>query len=153
MVLAGCSHNSTTSKDNAQNTPQDNPQNTPQDNPQDNPDNSQDNNQQDDTSPTIQETQQTKTFVLTGENFKFMMNGVDNPTLRVNKGDKVVINFQSTDGFHDWTLDEFKAATSKVNSPGSASVEFIADKTGTFEYYCSIGQHRANGMKGAFIVE
>ena len=32
-------------------------------------------------------------------------------------------------------------------------VEFTVDKTGTFEYYCSVGQHRANGMVGNLIVE
>lgn len=94
-----------------------------------------------------------KTFVLTGENFKFMMDSVDNPELKVKQGDKVRIEFTSTGGFHDWTLDEFNAATNKVNEGQSAFVEFVADKKGTFEYYCSVGSHRANGMKGVFVVE
>jgi plastocyanin len=29
----------------------------------------------------------------------------------------------------------------------------VADKKGTFEYYCSVGQHRALGMKGKLVVE
>ncbi len=36
---------------------------------------------------------------------------------------------------------------------GKTFVEFTADKKGTFEYYCSVGEHRVNGMKGKFIVE
>ena len=94
-----------------------------------------------------------KTFVLTGENFKFFMDGVENPELRVKEGDKVMIKFTSTSGFHDWKLDDFNAATEKVNDGGSTSVEFIANKRGTFEYYCSVGQHRAQGMKGSLIIE
>jgi len=94
-----------------------------------------------------------KVFSLTGEEFKFVMNGVDNPNIIVNEGDKVRIEFASTQGFHDWVLDEFDATTEKVNEGDSTSVEFIADKKGTFEYYCSVGQHRANGMKGIFIVQ
>jgi|SRR3989344_6946697 len=95
-----------------------------------------------------------KTFVLTGENFKFSMDGVDNPQIKVRQGDRVRIEFKSTQGFHDWILDEFGAATEKVrDTDGMTFVEFTADKKGTFEYYCSVGEHRANGMKGVFVVE
>jgi len=39
-------------------------------------------------------------------------------------------------------------------TPGTpTSVTFVADKTGTFEYYCSVGNHRAQGMVGKLIVE
>lgn len=94
-----------------------------------------------------------RTFVLTGENFKFVMNGVNNPDIVVNKGDKVRIEFSSTQGFHDWVVDEFNAATQQVRDTDEATfVEFTADKAGTFEYYCSVGEHRANGMKGNLIV-
>ncbi|MEK6792398.1 MAG: plastocyanin/azurin family copper-binding protein [Nanoarchaeota archaeon] len=95
-----------------------------------------------------------KTFVVTGENFKFVVNGASNPDIKVNKGDRVRIEFTSTKGFHDWVVDEFDVATKQVrDSDGMTYVEFIADKIGTFEYYCSVGQHRANGMKGNLIVK
>jgi len=93
------------------------------------------------------------TFTLTGENFKFLMNGEEAPELRVNVGDKVKIEFTSTDGFHDWVVDEFDAATSRVQTGETTSVTFVADQAGTFEYYCSVGSHRANGMFGNLIVE
>jgi len=96
---------------------------------------------------------ETKTFVITGENFKFVMNGQEAPELRVKQGDTVRIEFSSIDGFHDWVVDEFGAATERVNTGGSTSVEFVADKKGTFEYYCSVGEHRAMGMKGNLVVE
>ena len=91
---------------------------------------------------------QTKTFNITGKNFSFSVNEI-----RVKKGGKVKINFTSTDGLHDWVVDEFAARTTRVNTGDSASVEFIADKTGTFEYYCSVSIHRQAGMKGKLIVE
>lgn len=95
-----------------------------------------------------------KTFILTGENFKFVMDGQDNPEIKVKQGDKVRIEFSSTQGFHDFVIDEFDAATQQVrDTDGSTYVEFTADKKGTFEYYCSVGEHRANGMWGNFIVE
>ena len=92
-------------------------------------------------------------FAVTGENFKFVVDGTDNPDIRVKQGDTVRIEFTSTSGFHDWVVDEFNAKTAQVKAGGVTAVEFIADKTGTFEYYCSVGSHRANGMKGKLIVE
>lgn len=73
--------------------------------------------------------------------------------IRVKKGNKVKITLVNKDGFHDWTVDEFNAKTKQIPVGQTDSIEFIADKTGTFEYYCSVGQHRANGMVGKLIVE
>ena len=94
-----------------------------------------------------------KTFVLTGENFKFMMEGQEGPEMRVKLGDSVRVEFSSTEGFHDWKVDEFQAATEKVRVGNTTTVEFVADKAGTFEYYCSVGSHRQMGMKGKLVVE
>lgn len=85
---------------------------------------------------------------ITGKNFEFSQKEI-----RVKKDATVVINFTSTDGFHDWVLDEFSAATAKVSTGGTTSVTFVADKVGTFEYYCSVGTHRTQGMVGKIIVE
>lgn len=94
-----------------------------------------------------------KTFVIDSSHLRFYIDGVENPDIVVNEGDRVRIEFSSSEGFHDWAIDEFNAKTERV-SPGSTStVEFIADKKGSFKYYCSVGQHRANGMEGNFIVE
>ena len=70
----------------------------------------------------------------------------------VNEGDTVTINFASTDGFHDFVIDEFNVASERVQTDGSTSVTFVADTAGTYEYYCSVGSHRANGMVGRLVV-
>jgi hypothetical protein len=41
----------------------------------------------------------------------------------------------------------------QVGAGASDVVEFTADKAGTFEYYCSVGNHRAMGMKGTLTVK
>jgi len=72
------------------------------------------------------------------------------------EGNAVRIEFTSTQGFHDWVLDEFNASTEKVSDSDenpTTVVEFVANKKGVFEYYCSVGEHRLNGMKGVFVVE
>lgn len=88
------------------------------------------------------------TVELTGKNFAFSKNEI-----RVKKGQTVKVVFTSEGGFHDWKVDEFNAATAQVNTDGTSSVTFVADKAGEFEYYCSVGSHRQMGMVGKLIVE
>jgi len=92
--------------------------------------------------------EQSKIFDISAENFSFSMDEI-----RVKKGDTVQINLLSADGFHDWVVDEFGAAAERVNTGQKSIVIFTADKAGEFEYYCSVGNHRAMGMKGKLIVE
>jgi len=91
---------------------------------------------------------ETKSFTVVGTDFDF-----DLKEIKVKKGDKVKIIFKNSAGFHDWKIDEFNSATKKLQAGQEDTIEFIADKAGTFEYYCSVGSHRAKGMKGNLIVE
>lgn len=88
-----------------------------------------------------------KSFTVEGKNFSFSPS-----TLTVKKGDKVKITFKNSGGMHDWVLDEFNAKTKQISSGASETIEFVASKAGTFEYYCSVGNHRAMGMKGTLTV-
>jgi len=89
-----------------------------------------------------------KEFTLDSFNF-----GYDVTEIRVQEGDTVTINLTNSEGFHDWVVDEFDAATEKIREGGLTSVTFVADKAGAYEYYCSVGSHRAQGMVGTLIVE
>lgn len=91
---------------------------------------------------------ETRTFDITGTNYEF-----DVTEMRVTEGDTVTVNFESAEGFHDWVVDEFNAATEQVRPGTPTSVTFVADEAGTFEYYCSVGSHRELGMVGTLIVE
>lgn len=93
-------------------------------------------------------TSSVKEFTVDGDNFAFSL-----ATMTVNKGDTVRVTFNNIEGFHDWKIDEFNVATSKLNAGGTETVEFVATEAGSFEYYCSVGSHRAMGMKGTLIVE
>ena len=89
-----------------------------------------------------------KVFEVEGKPFSFSPSEI-----KVKKGDKVKIIFKNMEGFHDWVVDEFAAKTKQIQAGQTDSVDFIADKTGTFEYYCSVGTHRQQGMVGKLIVE
>ena len=102
----------------------------------------------DQTAPSTQSVSQSKEFTVKATNFAF-----DQKEIKVKKGDTVKINFVNSEGFHDWVVDEFSAKTKQLQSGQSETIEFVADKTGSFEYYCSVGQHRQMGMVGKLIVE
>lgn len=90
-----------------------------------------------------------KEFTVDGSNFKF-----EPSTMTVNKGDTVKVTFKNTGGFHDFVIDEFAGAkTKQIGANASETIEFVADKAGTFEYYCSVGNHRGMGMKGTLTVK
>ncbi len=92
---------------------------------------------------------QTKKFTLDG--FEF---GFDQKTITVKKGDIVSLTLTNSGKMpHDWVVDEFDVRTKQIKNGETDSITFVADKTGTFEYYCSVGQHRANGMVGKLVVE
>jgi len=57
------------------------------------------------------------------------------------------------EGTHDFVIDEFNVATKMTKTGETDTVEFIADKAGVFEYYCSVGEHRKMGMVGTLTVE
>lgn len=73
--------------------------------------------------------------------------------VKVKLGDKVRVTFKNSGGIHDFTLDEFNVKTQRLEGGQQDSVEFMADKKGNFEYYCSVIGHRAAGMKGTLVVE
>ncbi len=73
-------------------------------------------------------------------------------TMVVNKGDTMKITVKNVNGTHDLKIDEFGVSTRMLNAGEEQTVTFVADKTGTFEYYCSVGTHRAMGMVGTLTV-
>jgi plastocyanin len=98
--------------------------------------------------PTPTPTPGVREFAVTGANFTFSP-----AELRAKVGDTVRITFTNAEGFHDLVIDEFKVATKQLKANESEMVEFVADKAGTFEYYCSVGTHRQMGMVGKLVVE
>ena len=87
---------------------------------------------------------------FTIDSFNF---GYSTEEIRVPVGTEVTINLTNSDGFHDWVVDEFDVATEKISTGETTSITFVADTSGTYEFYCSVGNHRAQGMVGNLIVE
>jgi nitrite reductase (NO-forming) len=73
--------------------------------------------------------------------------------IKVKQGDRVRITLNNIEGSHNLGIDEFNAKTKTIQTGESDTVEFLADKKGTFEFYCSVANHRQMGMVGNLIVE
>jgi len=87
-------------------------------------------------------------FNVEGGMFYFKPNEI-----RVKQGHRVKITFTNVKGMHNLVIDEFNAKSATLQASQSATVEFLADKKGTFEFYCSVANHRKQGMVGNLIVE
>lgn len=73
--------------------------------------------------------------------------------IKVKKGERVKIAFKNIEGMHDFVIDELNVASKLIGGGEITVVEFTPDQVGSFEYYCSVSDHRAKGMKGTLIVE
>lgn len=94
-------------------------------------------------------TENVRDFTIEGTPFAFAPK-----TMEVKVGEMVRITFVNKEGFHDLVIDEFAGARTKQLKAGeSETITFVADKAGTFEYYCSVGTHRAQGMVGTLTVK
>ncbi|WP_178114782.1 copper-containing nitrite reductase [Pseudomonas saliphila] len=80
--------------------------------------------------------------------------GQVNPEMRVAEGAVVQINILNGDGaLHDFAIPEFDVKSDQIGGKGSATaVVFRANKSGTFEYLCTLPGHKAAGMFGKLIV-
>lgn len=91
---------------------------------------------------------QVKEFTIEGSKYVFTPNQI-----KVKVGDKVKINFINKDGLHDFVIDKLSVISKRLNTGESEMLEFTANDKGSFEYYCSVGNHKAMGMKGTLVVE
>lgn len=88
-----------------------------------------------------------KTIEIEAGSFYYKPNQIS-----LKKGEKVKIVMNSVSMMHDFVIDELNVKLPITKSGDTGTVEFTADKVGTFEYYCSVGQHRKMGQVGKLIV-
>jgi cytochrome c oxidase subunit 2 len=87
-------------------------------------------------------------FTMTAKNYDF-----DPNVITVKKGEKVRLLVTSTDRDHGIKIEGYDI-NQVVKKGQTATIEFTADKAGTFEFkcsvYCGMGHRR---MKGKLVVE
>ncbi len=91
-----------------------------------------------------------KTVEMTIDAFNF---GFTASQVTINKGDKVKIKFTSSSGTHGLAIPEFGISAGPVSPGQEEIVEFVADKSGSFDYFCNIPCGSGHGgMRGKLIV-
>ena len=78
-----------------------------------------------------------------------------NPIITVKRGDTVEVTLTNNgQTVHDFTVEEFGVTMDSTTvDPGeSVTVTFIANRAGTFTYFCAQPGHKELGMKGTLIV-
>lgn len=88
-----------------------------------------------------------KEFNITAKQWEFSPS-----TINVNKGDTVKLHITSIDVTHGFGLPDF--GVYETLNPGSTiDVEFVADKTGTFTFACTVVCGTGHsGMNGQLVV-
>ena len=86
--------------------------------------------------------------VVKMSNYKFEPN-----TINAKQGDKVKITVFNEEGTHNMFIKGYDEKTDIDSSPNVQVIEFVADQSGSFEYWCKVSGHKALGMKGVLIVE
>lgn len=89
-----------------------------------------------------------KSFTVTEQNYSLSPS-----TITVDRGDTVEITVNDKNGVHDFVIDGLNVATQHLNTGQSQTLRFVASQSGTFTYYCSVDDHRGQGMVGKLIVK
>ena len=98
--------------------------------------------------PQIQAQGEVKEFKMTAKQFSF-----EPSTIEVNKGDRVRLIVTSTDVPHGIAIPEYEI-NQRLEPGKPVTIEFTADKQGTFSAYCSVFCGAGHsGMKGKLIVK
>ena len=90
---------------------------------------------------------ETKEFTMTAKKWEF-----EPSTITVNNGDRVKLVINSVDVRHGMAIPEFNV--NEILEPGEINtIEFVADKTGTFDFFCSVRCGSGHSeMRGKLIV-
>lgn len=64
-------------------------------------------------------------------------------------GETIAIKFTNTGNLpHDFNVDGLAIKTKVLKAGESETINITADKTGSYTFYCSVGNHKQLGMEG-----
>lgn len=84
------------------------------------------------TSPSTTSAPTTKHISMTAANFAFSPSNIS-----VKKGDTVILTITGKEGAHGIAIPDFKISKA-ITEGGTVIVQFTADKTGIFNFFCNI---------------
>ncbi len=100
-------------------------------------------------SSSISPSMMTQELTVAGNEFSFSPSSIT-----VKKGQTIKITFKNVGKYpHNFTISDLNLHTKTLQPGETDSIEFTADKVGTFEYMCTVDSHAEKGMKGTLIVQ
>jgi len=75
-------------------------------------------------------------------------------SITLSEGDKVILTFRNAGRLpHNLMIEALGLSTKTIGQGQSDTIEFVATSSGTFEFYCSVSNHRSLGMEGSLEVK
>ena len=94
-------------------------------------------------------------FEISAHKYAYRVTGADRPEIHVREGDVVRVTFSADDIPHSFTIDEPYRISKRAEPGKPVTFEFLADKPGTFEFYCNlaIDERCRKELRGTLIVD
>jgi plastocyanin len=90
-----------------------------------------------------------KVITVSGSEYSFSPKMIE-----VTRGEEVKLVYKNTGKLpHDLVLTELGVKTNVIAGGKEDTVTFTPEKSGTFTFYCSVGNHRQLGMEGTATVK
>lgn len=88
-------------------------------------------------------------IMVSGNEFSFSP-----ATLNLKKGQAVKVTFTNTGKYpHNFAITDMNVTTKTIGPGQKDSIQFTPDRTGTFTYVCTVGDHAEKGMKGTTTIQ
>lgn len=88
-------------------------------------------------------------IAVEGSEFKY-----EPSEMNAKAGEPVKIVFRNVGKMpHDFVIDELNVKTAVLEPGEEETVVFTPEEAGIYEYYCSVGRHREQGMVGTLTVK
>lgn len=96
----------------------------------------------------VEEEGEVREITVEGDQYSFSPSSIS-----LKKGEKIKLTFNNVGSFpHNLTIEGLGIATKTIGGGETDSIEFTAED-GTYTTFCSVGNHRAQGMEGVLEVE
>jgi plastocyanin len=89
-----------------------------------------------------------KLIEMMASDFKFSTNEI-----KAKQGDLLTVSILNSEGTHDFVIDELNVNSGMIPTGETVEINIPTDKPGTYEFYCSVNNHRQMGMTGTLIIE
>ena len=88
-------------------------------------------------------------IVVEGDEFSFSPS-----SLTFREGEKIELTFNNVGSLpHNFTIEGLGVATKTIGGGKSDTIEFTVEESGTYATFCSVANHRAQGMEGDLTAE